>query len=142
MIPGSWHARQIAIRNQSDNDQFHPRSITHKSRGSGRSQCCCCVDFLLQTSGASCFCPKLLHLPPEEPRRRGGICRREMIANYNLLSSHFFCPPDDQLDSPLPWRYFSAEFHRYQTAALSPYLRAYRSVLVIGLLVATRFRFK
>ena len=52
--------------------------------------CCCCVDFHLQTSGASCFCPKLLHLPPEEPRRRGGICRREMIANYNLLSSHFF----------------------------------------------------
>ena len=29
ILPGPWHARQIAIRNQSDNDQFHPRSITH-----------------------------------------------------------------------------------------------------------------
>ena len=33
--------RQNAIRNQSDNDQFHPRSITHYIRGgkgNGRSQ--------------------------------------------------------------------------------------------------------
>ena len=27
------HARQTAIRNRSDNDQFHPRSITHYIRG-------------------------------------------------------------------------------------------------------------
>ena len=35
------HARQTAIRNRSDNDQFHPRSITHYIRGgkgNGRSQ--------------------------------------------------------------------------------------------------------